>query len=517
MSSLWDTFSGRKSAQKETGASPSPAPSQAPTTLQTAPTHFDPSAGSGVESFLQSSAFADPAQLHPLSGLNKDTLEYLSLEDAALNDVPGGQSVLPSRGFTDDLCYGTGVTYLAALSIGGAWGLQEGLRRSANQPPKLRLNSVLNAVTRRGPFLGNSAGVVAITYNLFNSSIGYFRGKHDAANSILAGGLSGMVFKSTRGVRPMLISGGIVASVAGAWAVIRRTFFAIPEPTASESLQIVAPSSPDILANIRVDNHSTTNTMTQRPIFKDVASGLVELKLDNMRARFRRGDLTSLRFPLPSGELRVDDEFGGHIVLSSDTSSPLREGKQYLHDSLQARSDALQDTIRIRSIEFMLSLHNFLDQELLRLGAGYPPRPRSLHDPSWLDEKVQAVALARLETLHAYPLLDHDSFKIAIVHLGEDGATALDMLVWPNWATFEPFIENIERIHSRSTRSIHSWSTTHQLYLHIASFAAKNSPYPPNRGRAMTYKAWLEELDKKKGKWIFRTFYNAESIFRPEL
>ncbi|KAI8232877.1 hypothetical protein K4K54_011304 [Colletotrichum sp. SAR 10_86] len=127
--------------------------------------------------------------------------------------------------------------------------------------------------------------------------------------------------------------------------------------------------------------------MTQRPIFKDVASGLVELKLDNMRARFRRGDLTSLQFPLPSGELRVDDEFGGHIVLSSDTSSPLPEGKQYLHDSLQARSDALQDTIRIRSIEFMLSLHNFLDQELLRLGAGYPPRPRSLHDPSWLDEK----------------------------------------------------------------------------------------------------------------------------------
>nr|XP_036577503.1 mitochondrial import inner membrane translocase subunit tim23 [Colletotrichum truncatum]KAF6784501.1 mitochondrial import inner membrane translocase subunit tim23 [Colletotrichum truncatum] len=234
MSSLWDTFSGRKSSQKDASASHTPTPSQETSTLHTAPTQFDPSAGSGVESFLQSSAFADPAQLHPLSGLNKDTLEYLSLEDAALTDVPGGQSVLPSRGFTDDLCYGTGVTYLTALSIGGAWGLQEGLRRSANQPPKLRLNSVLNAVTRRGPFLGNSAGVVAITYNLFNSGIGYLRGKHDAANTILAGALSGMVFKSTRGVRPMLISGGIVASVAGAWAVVvRQTFFAIPEPATS--------------------------------------------------------------------------------------------------------------------------------------------------------------------------------------------------------------------------------------------------------------------------------------------
>ncbi len=67
--------------------------------------------------------------------------------------------------------------HLTALTLGGAWGLQEGLRRSAGQPPKLRLNSALNAVTRRGPFLGNSAGVVAICYNCINSSLGYLTGK----------------------------------------------------------------------------------------------------------------------------------------------------------------------------------------------------------------------------------------------------------------------------------------------------------------------------------------------------
>lgn len=78
---------------------------------------------------------------------------------------------------------------------------------------------MLNAVTRRGPFLGNSAGVIAMVYNGFNSYIGYMRGKHDSANSIVAGALSGMLFKSTRGIRPMMISGGIVATVAGAWAV----------------------------------------------------------------------------------------------------------------------------------------------------------------------------------------------------------------------------------------------------------------------------------------------------------
>ncbi|KAI0013682.1 Tim17/Tim22/Tim23/Pmp24 family-domain-containing protein [Xylariaceae sp. FL0662B] len=222
--SIWDALTGRKSSSSQhSSSSTTPAQSSTPTPTTTfTPTPFNPADAQGVDSFLNSSAFADPSQLHPLAGLNKEELEYLTLEDSALSDLPGAQSAIPSRGFSDDLCYGTGITYLTALGIGGLWGLQEGLRRSVGQPPKLRLNSVLNAVTRRGPFLGNSAGVIAITYNCFNSGIGSLRGKHDSANTIAAGALSGMLFKCTRGLRPMLISGGIVASVAGVWAIIRK-------------------------------------------------------------------------------------------------------------------------------------------------------------------------------------------------------------------------------------------------------------------------------------------------------
>ncbi|KFH41802.1 Mitochondrial import inner membrane translocase subunit-like protein [Hapsidospora chrysogenum ATCC 11550] len=218
MSSIWNAFTGgNKPSQQSQQSQQQTLPSH-DGYATTTPARFDPSEAQGIESFLQPSTFADPAQLHPLAGLNQDSLEYLTLEDGVLSDLSGSQSVLPTRGFTDDLCYGTGVTYLSGLAIGGAWGLQEGLRRSAGQSPKLRLNSVLNAVTRRGPFLGNSAGTVAITYNCINSLVGYFRGKHDAANSVVAGVLSGMVFKSTRGLRPMMISGGLVGGVAGIWA-----------------------------------------------------------------------------------------------------------------------------------------------------------------------------------------------------------------------------------------------------------------------------------------------------------
>lgn len=216
--SLWGTLTGQKSSPpSSTSSSSSPASNDRSSFT---PTAFDPSSAQDVSSFLGDAALPDPSQLHPLAGLNQQTLDYLSLEESALSDLPGSRSALPSRGWSDDLCYGTGVTYLSALTLGGTWGMIEGLRRSpADAPPKLRLNSVLNSMTRRGPFLGNSAGVIAMVYNGINSTIGYYRGRHDSANSVVAGALSGMLFKSTRGIRPMFISGGIVASVAGAWAV----------------------------------------------------------------------------------------------------------------------------------------------------------------------------------------------------------------------------------------------------------------------------------------------------------
>ncbi|KXJ97535.1 Tim17/Tim22/Tim23/Pmp24 family-domain-containing protein [Microdochium bolleyi] len=238
--SIWDALLGRKSSSQQSSSSTaSTQPTDSTPTSSSSPEYnpnynpspFNPSEPQGVDAFLNSSVFADPSQLHPLAGLDSDSLEYLTLEDSALTDLPGAHSAIPSRGFSDDLCYGTGITYLSALTIGGAWGLQEGLRKSVGQPPKLRLNSTLNSITRRGPFLGNSAGVVAITYNCFNSGIGYVRGKHDSANTIVAGTLSGMLFKSTRGLRPMLISGGVVGGAAGAWAIAKKVM--VPDTDAS--------------------------------------------------------------------------------------------------------------------------------------------------------------------------------------------------------------------------------------------------------------------------------------------
>lgn len=54
----------------------------------------------------------DPAKLHPLADLG-DKLDYLLLDDDKTSELPGSGTAIPSRGWSDDLCYGTGTMYLS--------------------------------------------------------------------------------------------------------------------------------------------------------------------------------------------------------------------------------------------------------------------------------------------------------------------------------------------------------------------------------------------------------------------
>ncbi|TIC12211.1 Tim17-domain-containing protein [Wallemia mellicola] len=168
----------------------------------------------------------DPTTLHPMADVG-DKLDYLLLDDDKLSELPGSETALPSRGWTDDLCYGVGTTYVSVhkgLGIGGLWGIREGMNKKLAAPvTRLRINAILNSVTKRGSFIGNSGGVLALVYNISNSSLDSIRGKHDVLNSMGAGAISGALFKSTAGFRPMAISAGILASSAGGWTLFKRT------------------------------------------------------------------------------------------------------------------------------------------------------------------------------------------------------------------------------------------------------------------------------------------------------
>lgn len=58
----------------------------------------------------------DPTKLHPYADLS-DKLDYLTLDDEKINEIPGSGTAIPSRGWSDDLCYGTGTMYLSGKWI----------------------------------------------------------------------------------------------------------------------------------------------------------------------------------------------------------------------------------------------------------------------------------------------------------------------------------------------------------------------------------------------------------------
>ncbi|KAJ1746778.1 Mitochondrial import inner membrane translocase subunit tim23 [Coemansia sp. RSA 1821] len=150
------------------------------------------------------------SKLNPIT--NPGGIEYLTIEDGPVHT--GG--VMPSRGWSDDLCYGTGTMYILGLSTGGAWGFMEGIRAQHGNF-KLRLNSVLNSMTRRGPFVGNSMGILAMFYNSINSMLGSYRGIRDQYNNVGAAAISGMLFKIGSGPRASLISALVCSGVVGVY------------------------------------------------------------------------------------------------------------------------------------------------------------------------------------------------------------------------------------------------------------------------------------------------------------
>ena len=74
----------------------------------------DPLPDTPTASDLLSGSY-DPAKLHPMASLG-DQLDYLVLDDDKTNDLPGSGTAIPSRGWSDDLCYGTGTMYLGGMS-----------------------------------------------------------------------------------------------------------------------------------------------------------------------------------------------------------------------------------------------------------------------------------------------------------------------------------------------------------------------------------------------------------------
>lgn len=71
------------------------------------------------------------------------------------------------RGMVTTMFANAGVSYLMGITAGGIYGLQKGISSTPSSKLKVQINSVLNHCGRYGSKAGNSFGVVAVLYSLY--------------------------------------------------------------------------------------------------------------------------------------------------------------------------------------------------------------------------------------------------------------------------------------------------------------------------------------------------------------
>ncbi|KAL2916307.1 Mitochondrial import inner membrane translocase subunit tim23 [Polyrhizophydium stewartii] len=168
------------------------------------------------------SAVAAPTKTSKAPAAPAPQVEMLVIAQNPFKEEPvytGSFGPFPMRTGSDKLLYGTGIAYLTGISYGCVYGLIRGLQTAQVPNFKVRFNSVLNQTTRYGPWAANSLGVMTLTWSIIDNALWTVRGKTDYVNHISAAFASGVLFKSTAGVRPALITGTMLASTVSVYGL----------------------------------------------------------------------------------------------------------------------------------------------------------------------------------------------------------------------------------------------------------------------------------------------------------
>jgi import inner membrane translocase subunit TIM23 len=109
---------------------------------------------------------------------------------------------------------------MVGASIGGIAGFYNGIKATnlANQTGVLRRTQLLNHVMKQGSATSSTFGTIAVLYAAFGVMLSFAR-EDDEINTIAAGTLTGLMYKSTAGLRKCAIGGGVGLALSSAWVL----------------------------------------------------------------------------------------------------------------------------------------------------------------------------------------------------------------------------------------------------------------------------------------------------------
>jgi len=114
-----------------------------------------------------------------------------------------------------------GGSCIVGAAIGGSRGLYNGVKQTtlAGHTGTLRRTQLLNYVMKNGAASANRLGVIAVMYSGFGVLLSFGRGVDDELNTLAAATATGMLFKSTAGLKKCGIGGAIGLSLASIYCL----------------------------------------------------------------------------------------------------------------------------------------------------------------------------------------------------------------------------------------------------------------------------------------------------------
>lgn len=116
-----------------------------------------------------------------------------------------------------------GGSCMLGAAIGGVEGLYKGLKSTTleGQTGKLRRTQLLNHIMKHGSATASTLGTVAVMYSSFGVLLQVTRGTDDHINTLTAATATGMLFRSTSGLKKCGLGGLVglgIASLYVAWS-----------------------------------------------------------------------------------------------------------------------------------------------------------------------------------------------------------------------------------------------------------------------------------------------------------
>ncbi|GFT22840.1 mitochondrial import inner membrane translocase subunit Tim23 [Nephila pilipes] len=140
---------------------------------------------------------------------------YLNVDPAYLNQ-DGPQWIFPEgasrqRGRFELAFSQIGGAVMTGAFLGGVQGFYGGYKQmgTTEQKASVRRTQFLNHITKRGAGSANTLGVIAVMYSGFGVLFSWLRGVDDEVNTIAAGTATGLLYKSSGGLRKCGIGGAL--------------------------------------------------------------------------------------------------------------------------------------------------------------------------------------------------------------------------------------------------------------------------------------------------------------------